>query len=196
MARGSSAREQLPHVVTDAREALEPTLIVEKALNRFRVHPFLAHEVEHNAGVELPRPCAHGQTIERREAHRAFEALARRERAHGCAAAEMGNHDPAFGNFGRDLAEPPRDVLVGKAVKSIATNPLRIERLGDRKAVGDLRMASMESGVEAGNLQQARLPLQDRPDRGKVIGLVQRSERYESVQAGQGPTSVMTVGSL
>ena len=57
--RMDRARKQLPYVVTDARQALEPTVIVEKALNGFRSHPFLAHEVEHNAGVELPRPCAH-----------------------------------------------------------------------------------------------------------------------------------------
>ena len=67
-------------------------------------------------------------------------------------------------------------------MKSVAANPLRIERLGDCKAVGDLRMASMESGVEAGNLKHARLPLQDRTDWGKVIGLVQRSKRYEAFE--------------
>ena len=64
----------------------------------------------------------------------------------------MRNNDAALGNFGRDLAEPPRDVLVGKAVKSVAAHPLRIERLGDRKAVSHLGMASMKSGVEAGDL--------------------------------------------
>ena len=146
------AREQLPHVVTDPRQALEPAVIVEKALNCFRAHSFFAQQIKHNAGVELTWPRTHGQAVERREAHGAFDALALDEGAHGGAATEMRNNDAALGNFGRDLAEPPRDVLVGKAVKSVAAHPLLIEGLGDRIAVGHLGMASMKSGVEAGNL--------------------------------------------
>ncbi len=94
----------------------------------------------------------------------------------------MRNHDPALGNFGRDLAEPSSDVLVGEAVKSVAANALRVERFGNRKAVGDLRMAAMEGGVEAGDLQQLRLPLQDRADWRQVVGLVQGGERHETLE--------------
>ncbi len=44
----------------------------------FAFIPFSLVEIEHDTGVELPRTRAHGQTIERREAHRAFHALSRR----------------------------------------------------------------------------------------------------------------------
>ena len=84
--------------------------------------------------------------------------------------------------FGRDLAQASGDVLVGEAVESVATHPLGIERLGNRKAIGDLRMASVEGRIEAGNLQQVRLPLQDRADWAKIVGLVQRSERNEAFE--------------
>ena len=43
-------------------------------------------------------------------------------------------------------------------------------------------MASVESGIEAGNLQQVRLSLQDRADRAKVVGLMERCERNETFE--------------
>ena len=45
-------------------------------------------------------------------------------------------------------------------MESVAAHALRIELLGNRKAIGDLRMASVEGSIEAGNLQQVRLSLQ------------------------------------
>ncbi len=60
---------------------------------------------------------------------------------------------------GRDLAQASRDVLIGEAVKSVAPHAFYIELLRDRKAIGDVRMASVESSIEAGNLQQVRLSL-------------------------------------
>ena len=86
----------------------------------FAAHSLLTHEVEHDAGVELTRPRAHGQTVERREAHRAFQTLPGGDGAHGGATAEMRDHDPALGNFGRDLSQASGDVLIGEAVESVA----------------------------------------------------------------------------
>ena len=87
-----------------------------------------------------------------------------------------------LGDLGRDLAEPSRDVLVGEAVKSVAAHALRIELFGNRKAVGDLGMAPVEGRIEAGDLQQVRLPLQDRADRPEVVGLVKGSERTQPLE--------------
>ena len=53
--------------------------------------------------------------------------------------------------FGRRLG----DILVGQAVESVAAYAFRVELLGKRIAVGNLGMAAMEGGIEAGNLQQA-----------------------------------------
>jgi hypothetical protein len=40
----------------------------------------------------------------------------------------------------------------------------------------------MESSIEAGNLEQVRLPLKDRTDGAKVIGLMQGSEWSETFE--------------
>ena len=92
----------------------------------------------------------------------------------------MRDHDSAVGNFRRDLAEPPSDVFVRQAVKSVAANALRIERVGNGEAVRHFRMAAMEGGVEARDLQHLWLPLQDRFDWRQVVWLMQRGERYET----------------
>ena len=65
-------------------------------------------------------------------------------------------------------------------MKSVAANAFRVERLGNGEAVRDLRMAAMEGGVEAGDLQHMRLPLQDRFDGRQVVWLMQWSERDET----------------
>ncbi len=95
----------------------------------------------------------------------------------------MRNHDAPVGNFGCDVGEPARDVFVGQAVESIAANALGVERLRNRKAVRHLGMPAMEGRVEAGHLQNLRLPLQDRPDWRQIVWLMQRSERHETREA-------------
>jgi hypothetical protein len=44
-------------------------------------------------------------------------------------------------------------------------------------------MTSVEGSVEAGDLQQMRLPLQNRADRAKIVGLMQGREGYEALEA-------------
>ena len=40
-----------------------------------------------------------------------------------------------------------------------AAHPFVVERLGDSKPIGDVRMIAVKGGIEAGNLQYVRLPL-------------------------------------
>ena len=77
------------------------------------------------------------------------------DRAHGGAAAEMGDDHAALGNVGRHLRQPARDVFVGQAVKAVAAHALLVEAARERVAVGNLGMAAVEGGVEAGDLRQA-----------------------------------------
>src|SRR5439155_23752345 len=91
-------------------------------------------------------------------------------------AAEMRDRHPAFRKLGRNLSQPARDVLVGKAMKSVAPHSFRVEVLGDRKAIGNLRMASVECRIEAGDLQYVRLSRQDRADWTEGIWLVKRRQ--------------------
>ena len=81
-------------------------------------------------------------------------------------------------------------------MKAVAAHALCIERLGDRVAVGDLGMAAVERGVEAGDLQQLRLARPDRPDRCEIVRLVQWSERRQASRAASSTASSITTGSL
>ena len=70
-------------------------------------------------------------------------------------------------------------------MEAVATHPLREERLGDRIAVGDLRMAPMKGRIETGNLKQARLTVENDADRGEVVGLVQGCQRSKQLELAQ-----------
>ena len=87
------------------------------------------------------------------------------DRAHAGAAAEMGDHDPALGDLRRDLGQHARDVLVGQAVEAVAADALVVEPAGQGEPVGELGMAAVERGVEAGDLRQLGLDRGDRADR-------------------------------
>ena len=89
------AREQVAHVVAYAGQALEPAVVIEQMLDLLGAHALLGEEIEHDAGVELTGTRSHRQTVERGEAHGALDALAGVDRAHGRAAAKMGDDDAA-----------------------------------------------------------------------------------------------------
>lgn len=94
--------------------------------------------------------------------------------------AEMRSHDTAIGNLGRHVPQPAGNVFIGEAMESVAAYALRIELLGDCKAVGHLGVSPVKRGIEAGNLGQVRKPMQDRPDRRKIVGLMQWGQRYKA----------------
>ena len=94
----------------------------------------------------------------------------------------MRNNDLAICDLGRDLAEPSGDVLVRETMKSVTAYPLEIKLLRDRIVIGQVRVASVECSIEAGDLQEMRLPLQYRANRSKIIRLVERSERGKSLK--------------
>jgi hypothetical protein len=62
-------------------------------------------------------------------------------------------------------------------MEPIAAHALPMELLGDRVAIGQLGMSAVERRVEAGDLQQGRLPFEQHLDRCEIVGLMQRSER-------------------
>ncbi len=148
---GRVGGQQVAHVVADARKALEAAFVVEEAFETGAI-PALFHEIKQHAGIELPRPRPHGETIERREGHGAVDAPARLQRTHRGAVAEMGHDHPACRQSGRDRCEGAGDIFVGDAVKAIAAHPLLIEGLRDGEMIGDRGMAAVEGGVEAGDL--------------------------------------------
>ena len=78
------------------------------------------------------------------------------ERAHRSTGAQMADHHPALRQARVDLVQPAGDVLVGQAVKAVAAHTLLVPAVRDREPVGDLGMAAMERGVEAGDLGHLR----------------------------------------
>ena len=167
---------KLSHVIADAGQAFEPAIVVEQALRLLRAHALLLNEVEHNARIDLAGAGAHRQSIERRKAHRALDALPVLQRAHGGAAAQMGHDDPFLRNVRRNLRQARRDVFVREAVEAVAADALGMEMLRDRVVVGDGGVLAMEGRVEARDLGQPRLVQHDRPDRSQIVRLVQRRE--------------------
>jgi head-tail adaptor len=77
--------------------------------NRLGAQSLLAHEVENDARIQLPRSCSHGQTIERRESHRALHALARADGSKEMMAASAPNgHSAARQALLLDYSEATR----------------------------------------------------------------------------------------
>ena len=114
-----------------AGKALEAAVAIEQVLDRSRIHAFLLDEVEHDTGIDLARPRAHGQAVERGEAHRAFDAAAVGQRAHGGAAAEMGDDHAPAGDVGRNWPAGARRCIRrrGREIRSGA-RPRRRSRSG------------------------------------------------------------------
>src|SRR5690606_5119354 len=119
--------EQILHVAAELRDAEQARLLVEKVLDLSDRHALLGEQVEDDPGVEVATACAHGQSGERREAHRCLHAPPTLERTHGGAIAEMRDDDALAADVGAVKAERIDDVFVGKAVETIATDALVIE---------------------------------------------------------------------
>src|SRR5262249_58916400 len=80
--------------------------------------------------------------------------------------------------YGRgNLAQAPGDVFVREPMKPVASDALDVEMLGNGVVVGNRTVAMMKSGVEAGDLKQLGMPVQERADRRQVVGLMQRCKR-------------------
>src|SRR5215467_11070633 len=96
----TGARKQVSDVVADARQTLQSAVMVEKRLDGVRLHVLFVEEIEHHTRVQLPRSRPHRQSIEGGKPHRALNALAGNDRAHRCAAAQMGDDDTPSSNLG------------------------------------------------------------------------------------------------
>ena len=128
--RADHAALQFPHVVADAGEPLQAALAVEEVLHLRRAHAFLREEIQHHAGIELAGRVPIGKAVERRKAHRAFNALpaviahieaplprwATITRPPAISGATSGSR---FGN-----------IFIGKAVESVTPDALRMKLVG------------------------------------------------------------------
>ena len=90
--------------------------------------------------------------------------------------------DATRGNLGKGFGEMGGNVLIGEPVEPVAAHALRIERLGNGIAIGDLGVPAMKGRIEAGNLQQMRLARGDQANEPEVMGLVQRRERRQAFE--------------
>jgi hypothetical protein len=71
----------------------------------------------------------------------------------------MRHHNTPGCDLGGLRLHRPGDIRVRQAVKPVAPNALLIQNVGDREPVGHRRMATMERGVETGDLWHAWEPL-------------------------------------
>src|SRR5947209_8080557 len=152
------ARLQLTHVVTDAGEALQAAFSVKQVLHRGRFHAFLHDEIKYYAGIDVPWSGAHRQPVQSGKSHRAVDAAARRQGAHGSAAAEMSNNDPAVRDIRRDAPHSAGDIFVREAVKAVAADPFRIKALRYGEVIRTRAVSPVKSSIETRDLRKVREP--------------------------------------
>jgi hypothetical protein len=97
----------------------------------------------------------------------------------------MGDDHAAPGDLRCYLGQHTRDVLVGQTVEAVAANAVVVKAARQREPVGELGMAAVERGIEAGHLRQLRLDRGDRPDAAEIVRLMQRRERTERLELGE-----------
>ena len=87
------AREQVPHVGAPARESAQPGPLVEPPLGLRDRHAFRADEVSDEGGIDVSRPGAHHEALERGEAHRRVHRAPALDRGRRAAVPEMEGHE-------------------------------------------------------------------------------------------------------
>ena len=63
--------------------------------------------------------------------------------------------------------------------------PVVVEPARQGEPVGELGMAAVERGIEAGHLRQVGLDRGDRADAGEIVRLMQRRQRAERLELGE-----------
>ena len=167
---GLGRGEQRAHVARDPRDAEQPRLVVEEALDSAGVEPALVGEPEHDAGVERAAARPHAEAVEHAEAHGRRDALALEQGAEAGAVSQVHRHGPSARGGGVERREHRRDVLVGEPVEAVAPDARLVQLLGEREALGHGRHAAMEGGVEAGHLRQRRIELAQGADGARLCG--------------------------
>ena len=68
----------------------------------------------------------------------------------------MSDNDAPTGDVRRDLRQALGDILVGKAVETVASDTFGMQLMRDRVVIGERIMIAVECGIEAGDLRQRR----------------------------------------
>ena len=72
-------------------------------------------------------------------------------------------------------------------MEAVAADAVVIEPAGQGEPVGELGMAAVEGGVEAGDLRQVGVERGDRTDPCEIVRLMQGRERAERLEIGEHP---------
>ena len=167
------SRQQGLHVRGDAGDAEETRLLVEETLEPVRVVPLLAHEVQEDAGVEVTAARTHHDAADGGQSHRRVHRASIPDGDQARAVAEVRNDRPRQGA----RTEHADDVFVGQPVKAVASQRLAPEPARERKAPRELRHASMKRRIEARDLGQVGIALDDRLDDLERAREMQRGQR-------------------
>src|SRR5262249_40184834 len=146
---------ELTHIIADPGESFKPAFAIEHRLYLGSGHLFFFEEIENDTRIDLARPRAHWQTIERSEPHGALNAAPIEQSAHRTAAAEMRNNHPSARDVRQNLLQAVCNVFIGQAVEPITANALGVKTFRDRIVVGKRAVAAMKSRIEARHLRDA-----------------------------------------
>jgi hypothetical protein len=169
--------------VGDPGQPEHPAALVEERVELARAHLLSPREHEQHGRVDVARPRAHDQTLQRREAHRGLHRLSAVDRGDRRAVAEM-EHDllQLAERTADELGRGAADVHVARAVEAVPADAVLPRHLAiDRIRVRGGRQRLVECGVEHRDVRQVGERGPRRADALHGTGVVQRREHRQLV---------------
>ena len=174
--------QQVAHVAAvSAGDAEQAGFVVEQVVQGFPVGALLEQEQD-DAGIDAAAARSHWQPVERGESHGAVNADAITHGTQAGATAEMGDHHTAACQPRCALLQRSGDIFVRQAVEAVSPDAGIMQCARQGEAAGDVSVAAVEGGIEAGHLRQVRVRRGQRADRSQIVRLVQRGERNQPLQ--------------
>ena len=170
------------HVVRKTGEAEKARFLVYKLVEAVDIVTVLLADEEEDGRVKGAGAGAHDEALERGEAHGGVNALAVQNGGAAGTVTEVGGNEAAvFRLLAQDLGGFGRHEAVARAVRTVAADLVFFVKLvGDAVEVGLARHGLVESGVEHGDLREAREELGCAFHTGGVSRFMQRGKQRDA----------------
>ena len=136
--------------------------------------------MKHDARIESSRPRSHAETIKRCKAERAVYTLPFLEGTHTRATAEMCDDYATISNPWSNFRQDRSYVFVRQTVKTVSLQPCLTQIARQRNELGNFRLTTMKTGVEARNLWNVGQSLHRCFDGREVVRLMKRCKRHSA----------------
>ena len=166
------------HVVTRARQAGQPAVVVQRPGQVLDGQAGPVREVAEDPRINVAGSGSHDQPLQRGQPHRGVHRPAVPHRRRAAPVAQVSGHQAQLARRPAQQGGcPPGDEPVAGAVEPVPPHPVpRVPVLGHRVAERGRRHRLVECGVEHGDLRQAGPDGTDRLDASQVRRVVQRRQ--------------------